>query len=74
MAAIRGPEPDEPGFEATRLTAIGRHNAVLREHAGSPISYGNGIYLLCLCGQFKGTFAGFEDHCREVVVDAAVRR
>lgn len=74
MPAIRGPtERDEPGYRSAVTKAIGRHNDVLRLHVGHPISYGSGIYLLCQCGTYKGTFAGFEEHCQRSVVDASVR-
>ena len=59
-------------FDTEREKAAKRHNVKLRRHRGFPISYGMGLYMLCECGQFKGTFYGYEHHCQEVCLDIPV--
>jgi len=64
--------PTDHSYRTARLSAIERHNDVLRTHIGHPISHGNGMYLLCQCGHFKGTFLGWEEHCQAKVIDTPV--
>ena len=72
MVAKLGPAED--GFDEARRAAARRHNAILVEHNGTPVSYGLGVYITCACKQFHGTFAGYEEHCQHQVVDSPVAR
>ena len=72
MTAIMAPHIPDYAYEGARSIAAKRHNAVLKAHTAYPVSYGMGIYLVCGCGA-KFTFAGHEDHCRQLCLDTPVK-
>lgn len=74
MAADRGPEPDEPGYEVSRVAAMTRHNVTLAAHNAFPMSNGVDLYVLCQCQLFKGTWQAHFEHCQSKVIDTPVRR